>query len=230
MYCGLTTGEWLVGIPLLLQGVWDLVIGFESFYTWSDWENGTQFAANYLATNFVTLVLRIGLFLSGFNRTDALLVVMSLIWLTVQILAAREQVVVSVCNPSSHLNSTLVMSFYHGAGFVCGLISLIIYFANSDKVALARIQGGRMFFQEDSEDSEKNSEWRKTSAVDITSGCGVKVLMTDEPFQEATFSSNSLSRLTQFVRRRFKSKNKVGRAAKMMVPGIRADLQKPLRL
>jgi len=226
MYYGLTTREWLVGIPLLLQGVWDLVIGFESFYTWSDFEDGTQFAADYLATNFVTLVLRIGLFLSGFNRTDALLVAMSLIWLTVQILAARGQVVVSVCNPSSQLNSTLVMSFYHGAGFVCGIISLVIYFANSDKVALARIQGGRMFFQEDSEDSE----WQKTSAVDITSGCGVKVSMTEEPFQEATFSSNSLSRLTQFVRRRFKSKNKAVRAARMMVPSIRVDLQKPLRL
>lgn len=226
MYYGLTTREWLVGIPLLLQGVWDLVIGFESFYTWSDFEDGTQFAADYLATNFVTLVLRIGLFLSGFNRTDALLVAMSLIWLTVQILAARGQVVVSVCNPSSQLNSTLVMSFYHGAGFVCGIISLVIYFANSDKVALARIQGGRMFFQEDSEDSE----WQKTSAVDITSGCGVKVSMTEEPFQEAIFSSNSLSRLTQFVRRRFKSKNKAVRAARMMVPGIRVDLQKPLRL
>ena len=74
----------LLQTVFLIQGLWDFIQALEVYLLVSDLGN---YAVQYLANNFILLILRFGIWQSRYKRTDVLLIAMSVFWVILKIIS-----------------------------------------------------------------------------------------------------------------------------------------------
>lgn len=100
-----THSDWIY-IPLFAQGLYDIIVAGNTI------GNVGDLTKEFIEANFITLILRIGLYFSHFDRTDAILVAMAVVYAIIELIDNNQ--------------TPLQMTLYHGIGFLCGIISLSI--------------------------------------------------------------------------------------------------------
>lgn len=103
-----------LSVVFLAQGAWDVVVIFDNINV----QNLTTVTIKYIASNCITIILRIALFLSGFKHIDVVIIVMAVSTLTIDFIGMSESDTIT--------DSMLVMTIYHGLGFISGLLSLFV--------------------------------------------------------------------------------------------------------
>lgn len=103
-----------LSVVFLAQGVWDVAIIFDNINV----QNLTSVAIKYIASNSVTIILRVALFLSEYKHIDIVLIVMAVSTLIIDFIGMSESDTVT--------DSMVVMIVYHSLGFISGCFSLVV--------------------------------------------------------------------------------------------------------
>ena len=101
----MTHSDWIY-IPLFAQGLYDVIVAVNTIGDVGD------LTKEFIEANFITVILRIGLYFSRFDRTDAILVAMAVVFAIIELIDNNQ--------------TPLEMTLYHGFGFLCGIISLAL--------------------------------------------------------------------------------------------------------
>lgn len=179
----------LLEIVFLLQGAWDLFQALEVFVLVSDLGN---YAVQYLANNFIIIILRIGIWQSRFKRMDVLVISMAVGWVILKIISGYMDINVHVCAQTR--DQTYIMVVYHSVGFVCGVFSLIIDLCYTNKVT-ANVWANTLSF--------------KNCQIDTKTGIAKK--STEIPINsiDMEFTDSSIEDVAEFVRRRLRSEQSI---------------------
>ena len=179
----------LLETVFLLQGTWDLFQALEVFLLISDLGN---YAVQYLANNFIILILRIGIWQSRFKRIDALVVSMAVGWVIVKIISSYMHINVQACTEPR--DQTYIMIVYHSIGFACGVFSLIIDLCHTNKVT-ATVWANTLGF--------------KDCQIDTKTGITKKSTETPKNSIDMEFTDSSIEDVAEFVRRRLYSEQSI---------------------
>jgi len=150
-----------------------------------------NYAVQYLANNFILLILRFGIWQSRYKRTDVLLIAMSVFWVILKIISGYMNINVKVCADTR--DQTYVMIVYHSFGFICGVFSLIIDLCHTNKVT-ATVWTNTLSFE------DRQIDTRSGVTKKSTENSGISVEFTD----------SSIEKVAEFVRRRLRSEQPTG--------------------
>ena len=178
----------LLETVFLLQGAWDIFQAIEVFLLVSDIGN---YAVQYLANNFMIVLLRIAIWQSRFKRMDVLLIAMAVSWTILKFVSGYMDINVEVCAVAR--DQTYVMLAYHSLGFVCGVFALIVDLWHTNTVT-ATVWTNTLSFGNKQIDT-KSGITKKT-----TENSGISV----------QFTESSIEDVAEFVRRQLRSKQSVG--------------------